>query len=227
MPSNQCTNSLMELSFAIGNMFGASDCSKDDYRQLGDILEAWECSKRGKVKDELDLMKGIVKRAVAIRGGKGQKVPQPVCEELWYTHNRLVNNMNIFDDMGIGLGARGPVPPVVKGPPGVKVQRTLDEIREKGWPSQPPGDDEVVVDESLPKTGTGGDSDAGRHYPGHAGRHYPGHEEPQRILGERHFRGRAMDDQKPRHFRGRPVEPARGMGYGNGEERRKRWYPDQ
>ena len=206
MPSNQCTNSLMELSFAIGNMFGATDCSKDDYRQLGDILEAWECTKRGKVKDELDLMKGIVKRAIAIRGGRGQKVPQPFCEELWYTHNRLVNNMNIFDDEGIGLGARGPVPPVVKGPPGVKVERTLEQIREEGWPSQPPCDDEV----SLPATGT--DADAGRHYGGH---------------GERHFRGRPVSDQKPRHFRGHPVEPARGMGYGSGEERRKRWYPDQ
>lgn len=195
MPSNQCTNSLMELSFAVGNMFGASDCSKDDYRQLGDILNAWECSKRGKVKDELDLMKGIVDRAVKLRGGRGQKVPPEFCEELWYTHNRLVNNMNIFDDMGIGLGARGPVPPVVKGPPGVKVERTLDEMREKGWPSQPPGPDDEA-EENLRQTGT--ESSTARHYQGHAGRHYRGHE-----------------------------EPARGMGYGNGEKRRKRWYPDQ
>jgi hypothetical protein len=211
----------MELSFAIGNMFGATDCSKDDYRQLGDILEAWECRKTGGVKEELDNMRDIVKRAVAIRGGKGQKVPQPFCEDLWYTHNRLVNNMNIFDDQGIGLGARGPVPPNVKGPPGVKVMRTLDEIREKGWPKEAPENGE----EAPPPAVT--DTDTGRHYEGHAGRHEEGHEGPPLIPGEPHFRGRPVNDQKPKHFRGRPVEPARAMGYGDGEERRKRWYPDQ
>ena len=138
MPSNQCTNSLMELSFAVGNMFGANVCVKDDYRQLSDILEAWECSKRGKVVEELDVMKGIVNKAIAVRGGAGPKVPPAFCEELWYSHNRLVNTMSIFDEEGLGLGARGPVPPVVKGPGGVAVKRSLNEIREAGWPDQPP-----------------------------------------------------------------------------------------
>jgi len=138
MPSNQCTNSLMELSFAIGNMFGATDCSKDDYRQLGDILEAWECRKTGDVKEELDIMKGIVNKAVAVRPKKGQEIPPDFCQELWYSHNRLVNTMNIFDEEGLGLGMRGPVPPIVKGPDGVAIKRSLDDIRATGWPSQAP-----------------------------------------------------------------------------------------
>jgi len=145
MPSNQCTNSLMELSFAVGNMFGAAECVKDDYRQLSDILEAWECSKRGKPKEELDVMKGIVNKAVAVRSGRGQVVPPAFCEDLWYAHNRLVNTMSIFDEEGLGLGARGPVPPIVKGPGGVAVKRSLDDIREAGWPDQPP----VVVVEGA------------------------------------------------------------------------------
>ena len=138
MPSNQCTNSLMELSFAVGNMLGAKDCFKDDYRQLSDILEAWECSKRGDVKDELALMKEVVTKAAAFGGPARQKLPVTFCQDLWYAHNRLVNTMNIFDEEGLGLGMRGPVPPIVKGPDGVAIKRSLDDIRAKGWPSQPP-----------------------------------------------------------------------------------------
>ena len=138
MPSNQCTNTLMELSFAVGNMFGAAECVKDDYRQLGDILEAWECSKRGKVDDELQLMKEIVSKAVALGGDRRKAIPVAFCQDLWYAHNRLVNTMNIFDEEGLGLGQRGPVPPVVKGPDGVAITRSLDDIREAGWPDQPP-----------------------------------------------------------------------------------------
>ena len=145
MPSNQCTNSLMELSFAVGNMFGAVVCVKDDYRQLSDILEAWECRKTGDVKEELDIMKGIVNKAVAVRPKKGQEIPPDFCQDLWYAHNRLVNTMNIFDEEGLGLGQRGPVPPVVKGPDGVAIKRSLDDIRATGWPSQAP----VVIVESA------------------------------------------------------------------------------
>ena len=138
MPSNQCTNTLMELSFAVGNMFGAAECVKDDYRQLGDILEAWECSKRGKVDDELQLMKEIVSKAVALGGDRRKAIPVAFCQDLWYAHNRLVNTMNIFDEEGLGLGMRGPVPPIVKGPDGVAIKRSLDDIRATGWPSQAP-----------------------------------------------------------------------------------------
>jgi len=137
MPSNQCTNSLMELSFAVGNMFGAAECVKEDYSQLGDILAAWECSKKGAVKKELDEMKSIVGKAVALGGPRRKAVPVLFCQELWYSHNRLVNSMNIFDDEGIGLGARGPVPPVVKGPDGVAVKRTLEEMQGDKWPDEP------------------------------------------------------------------------------------------
>jgi hypothetical protein len=150
MPSNQCTNTLMELSFAVGNMFGAAECVKDDYRQLGDILEAWECSKRGKVEDELALMKEIVGKAVALGGTRRQAIPVTFCQDLWYAHNRLVNTMNIFDEEGLGLGQRGPVPPVVKGPDGVAIKRSLDDIRAAGWPSQAPV---VVVEGAEPLEG--------------------------------------------------------------------------
>ena len=150
MPSNQCTNSLMELSFAVGNMLGAKDCFKDDYRQLSDILEAWECSKRGDVKDELALMKEVVTKAAAFGGPARQKLPVTFCQDLWYAHNRLVNTMNIFDEEGLGLGQRGPVPPVVKGPDGVAIKRSLDDMRAKGWPSQAPV---VIVEGAEPAEG--------------------------------------------------------------------------
>jgi hypothetical protein len=157
MPSNQCTNSLMELSFAIGNMFGAAECVKDDYRQLKDIINAWECSKRGKVKDELAIMTSVIDKAIARGGARGKAVPVAFCQELWYSHNRLVNTMNIFDDEGVGLGARGPVPPVVKGPDGVAVTRSLEEMR-GAWPDQPP---KTTTDEEPPAAG---EEPPGNHY---------------------------------------------------------------
>jgi len=141
--------------------------------------------------------------------------------------------MNIFDSDGLGLGARGPVPPNVKGPEGVDVTRTLEDMR--SWPNEVPEEQKKATRRSravpppadLPTGNEGNPPENARHYLGHAGRHEEGHQEPQRLPGEPHFRGRAMNDQKPKHFRGRPVEPARTMGYGDGEERRKRWYPDQ
>jgi hypothetical protein len=197
MPSNQCTNSLMELSFAVGNMFGAAECVKDDYRQLNDILNAWECSKKGKVKEELDIMKDVVAKAVARGGARGKTVPVTFCQELWFSHNRLVNSMNIFDDEGIGLGARGPVPPMVKGPDGVAVDRSLEDMRGSGWPKDKP-DPEAIAAAAAAKVAA--DAAAAAEVP---------------ETGE-----------QSRHYRGHPsgYGPARGMGYGD-EERRKRWYP--
>ena len=146
MPSNQCTNTLMELSFAVGNMMGAAECVKDDYRQLQDILNAWECSKRGDTKKELDVMKDVVRRAVALGGDRRRAVPANFCQDLWYAHNRLVKATNIFDEENLGLGVRGPVPPIVKGPDGVAVTRTLEDMRGSGWPTEAPADAEEQID---------------------------------------------------------------------------------
>ena len=57
MPSNQCTNSLMELSFAVGNMLGSESCDRSDYVQLGNILDAYDCSKRGDAGKKLSQIK--------------------------------------------------------------------------------------------------------------------------------------------------------------------------
>jgi len=159
----------MELSFAIGNMFGAAECVKDDYRQLGDILEAWECSKRGETKKELEVMRDIVGRAVKLGGDRRRAVPVTFCQELWYSHNRLVKATNIFDEENIGLGLRGPVPPVVKGPDGIAVKRTLDDIRTTGWPKEAPvvmvEGAEPIEGEVAARYGSNGKKEEKRWYP--------------------------------------------------------------
>tara|TARA_Y100000310_G_C20508302_1_gene727512 strand:- start:456 stop:980 length:525 start_codon:yes stop_codon:yes gene_type:complete len=140
----------MELSFAVGNMMGAAECVKEDYRQLQDILNAWECSKRGDTKKELDVMRDVVSRAVALGGPRRQAIPQNFCQDLWYAHNRLVKATNIFDEENLGLGLRGPVPPVVKGPDGVAVTRTLKEMQ-SAWPTEAPtvAEEQIEVEAST------------------------------------------------------------------------------
>ena len=148
MPSNECTNNLMELSFAVGNMLGAEACDRNDYIQLREILRGWDCSNRGKAGDAQKRMLSEVDSAIKACGD-GQ-CPPSYCEDIWLAHNELVNSSNLFDASDLGRAKRGPVPPKVKGQAGVQRELTLAQLRQEGWPASPP----LVEDTPAPATGT-------------------------------------------------------------------------
>ena len=140
MPSNQCTNSLMELSFAVGNMLGSESCDRGDYVQLGNILDAYDCSKRGDAGKKLSQIKEKVNDALTDRQCTASGCPDFHCEQVWTAHNELVNAFNLFEEEHLGRGIRGPVPPIVKGPTGASRNSTLAQMRPGGetpWPSFP------------------------------------------------------------------------------------------
>ena len=111
MPSNQCTNTLMELSFAVGNMFGAADCDKSDWNQLKEIVDHWECKTTGDAGEELGNMVGFIQDALAQPNTTAGKIEmKDRCVDLFYSHNRLVNSLNLFDQDQLSLQGRGPVP---------------------------------------------------------------------------------------------------------------------
>jgi len=128
MPSNQCTNSLMELSFAIGNMIGAEQCDVDDWKQLQSSLASWECSDRGKSGDALDAMKGTISGAVRACAGAGG-CREADCADLFEDHEVLIQALNIYEPTQIGRGYRGAIPPKIKGAEGLGRSGGLPEQR--------------------------------------------------------------------------------------------------
>jgi len=219
MPSNQCTNTLMELSFAVGNMFGAADCDKSDWNQLKDIVDHWECKTTGDAGEELGNMVGFIQDALAQPNTTAGKIEmKDRCVDLFYSHNRLVNSLNLFDQDQLSLQGRGPVPPKLKGPPGIKRDAKLKQLR-SSWPNERP--------KGFVETATGtqeiqvaADDDAGRHTYGHS-------ESPSDS--ERKTWAKEYQTRKRGGYEGRSMDdgPARGMGYMGDEERGKRWYPGQ
>jgi hypothetical protein len=115
MPSNECTTSLMELGFAVGNMAGAAVCDENDYKQIGDILEAWQCRKTGDTGKLLLEFDGLV--TLAQEECKAGECPAIRCVHVWQLFNSLVKEVHDVPLEGHIL--RGPIPPKVKGPKGI------------------------------------------------------------------------------------------------------------
>ena len=135
MPSNECTNTLMELSFALGNMIGAEACDKADYVQLQGILNAWECSRRGKTGDEYDNIKLAVSTAERNCDAAGACLPAD-CENIWKHHNDLVQEMGMFEVTSLGRGKRASIPPKVKGQEGISRELSLQQLQSStNWPT--------------------------------------------------------------------------------------------
>ena len=129
MPSNQCTNSLTELSFAVGNMIGAQQCDVDDWRQIRDQLASWECSDRGKAGDALAQMFGTVTSALK-RCATDDGCQATDCKDLFENHEELAQALNVYDPLHIGRGYRGALPPKIHGIEGIARTGTLAAQRE-------------------------------------------------------------------------------------------------
>jgi len=128
MPSNQCTTSLTELSFAIGNMIGAQQCDTDDWKQIQAALSSWECSYRGKSKDAVDAMRGTAGNAIkACATADGCRAAD--CEDLFDNHEVLLQVLNLYDPTQLGRGYRGAIPPKIKGSDALERTGTLAEQR--------------------------------------------------------------------------------------------------
>jgi len=155
MPSNQCTTSLMELGFAVGNMAGAAVCDAADYKQLGDILAAWDCRQTGGAGDEYDKFVKLVGDAQR-ECEDGACLPKR-CVDVWMTYNSLIKE--VHDVPHQGSITRGPIPPKVKGPEGIARTRRgpVGTYTEKK-PDPPAGGGSQNGEgaESLSATGTNG-----------------------------------------------------------------------
>ena len=203
MPSNQCTNTLMELSFAVGNMIGDQKCQTEDWDQLKDILNGWECSTRGDAGEAKGNMEALVTDAKkACNASTDDTCPESFCVDLFSVHEQLVQSMNVYDVSQVGTGKRGPIPPKVKGPEGVGRTGTLaaqkrDEMRRaKGRQ-----DAQDRADAELKK---------------------------QKQDEKDAERQRLADAKKTPPPVSRYQTPMRGMsGGGSSDERRKRWYPER
>ena len=128
MPSNQCTNSLTELSFAVGNMIGAQQCDVEDWRQIRDQLASWECSTRGAAGDAIDVMSDTVTDAIRHCGLKPGCL-EADCVGLFEAHEELAQALNLYTPEHIGRGIRGAVPPKIKGNETLGRKMTLAEQR--------------------------------------------------------------------------------------------------
>lgn len=126
MPSNECTTTLMELGFAVGNMVGAEDCGLDDWNQIQAILDrGWECSTRGDIddaKENLGLTVVNAKRACA-----DGSCPPSYCVDLFNDYWKLAQTMGVYNPQLVGRAKRSAVPRLVKGPEGVQKSQTGDQ----------------------------------------------------------------------------------------------------
>lgn len=150
MPSNQCTITLMELGFAIGNMAGAGSCDEGDYKQLEDILSAWQCRETGEAGKLVDTFTKVVQDAQG--ECEGGECPAHYCVDSWKLFNSLVKEVQPQDLEGTVM--RGPIPPKVKGPQGISRSRRGTVLPYVG-PSPPP------------PPPTNGAESGSRHYEGH------------------------------------------------------------
>ena len=203
MPSNQCTNTLMELSFAVGNMVGDQKCQTEDWDQLKDILNGWECSTRGDAGDARENMQTLVADAKkACAADPKDTCPPSFCVDLFRAHEELVQTMNVYDVKQVGIGKRGPIPPKVKGPEGIGRTGSLLGQRQEEMRRAKARQDAA---EALKE------------------------EERQRKAAEREAeRQKAAALKKDPTGGSRYRTPMRGMSGGGGnDERRKRWYPEK
>ena len=203
MPSNQCTNTLMELSFAVGNMIGDQKCQTEDWDQLRDILNGWECSTRGDAGDAKDNMQNLVVDAKkACAAADDDTCPESFCVDLFQVHEQLVQSMNVYDVSQVGTGKRGPIPPKVKGPAGVGRTGTLLRQRQ----------DEMKRAKDRQDAADRLDAEI----------------KAQKAAEREAERQRLADAKKdPTGGGSRYGTPMRGMYGGGNDERRKRWYPEK
>ena len=203
MPSNQCTNTLMELSFAVGNMVGDQKCQTEDWDQLKDILNGWECSTRGDAKDARENMQTLVVDAKkACAASTDDTCPESFCVDLFQVHEQLVQSMNVYDVSQVGTGKRGPIPPKVKGPAGVGRTGTLLRQRQ----------DEMKRAKDRQDAADRLDAEI----------------KAQKAAEREAERQRLADAKKdPTGGGSRYGTPMRGMYGGGNDERRKRWYPEK
>jgi hypothetical protein len=204
MPSNQCTNTLMELSFAVGNMIGDQQCQTEDWDQLKDILNGWECSTRGDAGDAKENMQNLVVDAKkACAASTDDTCPPSYCVDLFQVHEELVQSLNVYDVNQVGTGKRGPIPPKVKGPEGVGRTGSLLRQRQDEMRRARARDDAA---EQLKE------------------------EERRQKAAEREAERQRLADAKKGSENGsgsRYHTPMRGMYGGGNDERRKRWYPEK
>jgi len=204
MPSNQCTNTLMELSFAVGNMIGDKQCQTEDWDQLKDILNGWECSTRGDAKDARENMQNLVGDAKkACLASTDDTCPESFCVDLFQVHEQLVQSMNVYDVSQVGTGKRGPIPPIVKGPEGVG--RTGSLLRQRG--------DEMKRAKQRQDAADRADAELKAQK--------AAEREAEREARRQTSSGDASSAAARHHT------PMRGMYGGGNDERRKRWYPEK
>lgn len=202
MPSNQCTNTLMELSFAVGNMIGDQKCQSEDWDQLQDILHGWECRTSGDAGDAKDNMMNLVGDAKkACDASDDDTCPPSYCVDLFRVHEELVQSMNVYDVSQVGTGKRGPIPPKIKGPEGVGRTGSLLRQRQEEMRRARARDDAAKALQE---------------------------EERRRKAAEREIERQRLADAKKDGGGYRYASPMRGMrGSGGNDERRKRWYPER
>jgi Spy/CpxP family protein refolding chaperone len=195
----------MELSFAVGNMIGDKNCQTEDWDQLKDILNGWECSTRGDAKDARENMQNLVGDAKkACAASATDTCPESFCVDLFEVHEQLVQSLNVYDVSQVGTGKRGPIPPKVKGPVGIGRTGTLlgqrqEEMRraKARQDAQDRADAELKAQKAAER-------------------------EAEREARRQTSSGDASSAAARHHT------PMRGMsGGGSSDERRKRWYPEK
>ena len=126
MPSNECTTTLMELGFAVGNMVGAEECQVEDWNQIIAILDrGWECSIRGDIGDAKTILKKTAEEAK--RACAGGACPPAYCVDLFTSYWDLAQEMGVYKPELVGRAKRSAIPRLVKGPEGVQKSQTGDQ----------------------------------------------------------------------------------------------------
>ena len=185
-------------------MVGDQQCQTEDWDQLKDILNGWECSNRGDAKDARENMQTLVGDAKkACAASADDTCPPSFCVDLFRAHEELVQTMNVYDVNQVGIGKRGPIPPKVKGPEGIGRTGTLlgqrqEEMRRAK--ARQDAADKLKEEERRQKAAE---------------------REAEREARRQTSSGDASGAAARHHT------PMRGMYGGGNDERRKRWYPEK
>lgn len=109
MPDKECTTSLLELAFAVGQLRANPTKPREYVGSMGEMLAGWECRKSGDDGKAFDGLQAAIDKAAK---GSGENATPKQIDDIFSEYHSLLLAMGYLDLDQIDQPKRAPVPGV-------------------------------------------------------------------------------------------------------------------
>tara|TARA_Y100000310_G_scaffold26232_1_gene25037 strand:- start:1297 stop:2052 length:756 start_codon:yes stop_codon:yes gene_type:complete len=109
MPDKECTTSLLELAFAVGQLRANPKKPREYLGSMGEMLAGWECRKSGDDGKAFDGLQAAIDKGAR---GAGDDATSAQVDNIFKEYHSLLLAMGYLDLEQIGQPKRAPVPEV-------------------------------------------------------------------------------------------------------------------